>query len=47
MSVSPSDDAPVRQELVDVMRRMHDSGLNRGTSGNASVRLNNGNGVFG
>lgn len=42
MSVSPSDDAPVRQELVDVMRRMHDSGLNRGTSGNASVRVEGG-----
>ena len=28
-----------RQALVDVMRRMHASGLNRGTSGNASLRV--------
>jgi L-fuculose-phosphate aldolase len=28
-----------RQGLVEVMRRMHASGLNRGTSGNASIRV--------
>jgi L-fuculose-phosphate aldolase len=28
-----------RQALVDIMRRMQTSGLNRGTSGNASIRV--------
>jgi L-fuculose-phosphate aldolase len=33
------DDAAARDGLVAVMRRMHASGLNRGTSGNASIRV--------
>ena len=33
------DEAPARAALVAVMRRMHASGLNRGTSGNASLRV--------
>ena len=31
-----------REGLVQVMRRMHASGLNRGTSGNASIRVDGG-----
>jgi L-fuculose-phosphate aldolase len=33
------DEAEARAALVRVMRRMHASGLNRGTSGNASLRV--------
>jgi L-fuculose-phosphate aldolase len=33
------DEAAARDGLVAVMRRMHASGLNRGTSGNASIRV--------
>ncbi len=33
------DEAEARDALVTVMRRMHASGLNRGTSGNASIRV--------
>lgn len=36
------DDATARASLVTVMRRMHASGLNRGTSGNASIRVQGG-----
>jgi L-fuculose-phosphate aldolase len=32
----------LRHDLVDVMRRMETTGLNRGTTGNASVRLDQG-----
>jgi len=31
-----------RKSLVEIMRRMHASGLNRGTSGNASLRVEGG-----
>ncbi len=31
-----------REGLVQVMRRMHATGLNRGTSGNASIRVDGG-----
>lgn len=34
-----TDDSEARAGLVAVMRRMHASGLNRGTSGNASIRV--------
>jgi L-fuculose-phosphate aldolase len=34
-----ADEAAAREGLVQVMRRMHASGLNRGTSGNASLRV--------
>jgi len=34
-----SDEATARAALVQVMRRMHQAGLNRGTSGNASLRV--------
>jgi L-fuculose-phosphate aldolase len=33
------DQDAAREGLVQVMRRMHASGLNRGTSGNASIRV--------
>jgi L-fuculose-phosphate aldolase len=33
-----SDDHSLREQLVDVMRRMEATGLNRGTTGNASAR---------
>jgi L-fuculose-phosphate aldolase len=33
------DEQEARAALVKVMRRMHASGLNRGTSGNASIRV--------
>jgi L-fuculose-phosphate aldolase len=33
------DEAEARDSLVRAMRRMHASGLNRGTSGNASLRV--------
>jgi L-fuculose-phosphate aldolase len=36
------DEAEARAALVLVMRRMHASGLNRGTSGNASLRVRGG-----
>ncbi len=39
MSSPVLDDAAARDGLVAVMRRMHASGLNRGTSGNASIRV--------
>jgi L-fuculose-phosphate aldolase len=37
--VSDQEQAAARHGLVQVMRRMHASGLNRGTSGNASIRV--------
>jgi L-fuculose-phosphate aldolase len=36
------DEFALRQELVDVARRLNRSGLNQGTSGNLSVRIANG-----
>ncbi len=39
MSSPVLDEAAARDGLVAVMRRMHASGLNRGTSGNASIRV--------
>jgi L-fuculose-phosphate aldolase len=39
MSRPTLDEAAARDGLVAVMRRMHASGLNRGTSGNASIRV--------
>jgi L-fuculose-phosphate aldolase len=36
------DEQAARVALVQVMRRMHASGLNRGTSGNASLRVKGG-----
>jgi L-fuculose-phosphate aldolase len=33
------DEAEAREALVRAMRRMHAAGLNRGTSGNASIRV--------
>jgi L-fuculose-phosphate aldolase len=37
--VSDQEQEAARLGLVQVMRRMHASGLNRGTSGNASIRV--------
>ncbi len=34
-----TEDADLRQQLVDIMRAMAERGLNRGTSGNVSARL--------
>jgi len=42
MGRSGPDDEQARHALVETMRRMHASGLNRGTSGNASVRVADG-----
>jgi L-fuculose-phosphate aldolase len=39
MTATESEQSAAREGLVQVMRRMHASGLNRGTSGNASVRV--------
>jgi L-fuculose-phosphate aldolase len=42
MSKPVMDDGAARDGLVQVMRRMHATGLNRGTSGNASIRVEGG-----
>ena len=38
----PLPEPQARKSLVEIMRRMHASGLNRGTSGNASLRVEGG-----
>jgi L-fuculose-phosphate aldolase len=38
----PLPEPEAREALVHAMRRMHASGLNRGTSGNASIRVDGG-----
>ena len=42
MKTASDDEAGLRQGLVDTMRAMAERGLNRGTSGNVSVRLGEG-----
>jgi L-fuculose-phosphate aldolase len=42
MTLSNAEQDIAREGLVQVMRRMHASGLNRGTSGNASIRVTGG-----
>ena len=39
MATPEAEEQALREDLVQAMRRMHASGLNRGTSGNASVRV--------
>jgi L-fuculose-phosphate aldolase len=42
MHDAPSDKTAVRREMVDICRRMNSSGINQGTAGNLSCRVEDG-----
>jgi len=42
MHDAPSDKTAARREMVDICRRMNSTGINQGTAGNLSARIDNG-----
>ena len=42
MHDAPSDKTAARREMVDICRRMNSSGINQGTAGNLSCRVEGG-----